>query len=83
MRLDGGSVTRVTTFRISEAARLLGVSDDTLRRWIASGQLTAGTDDAGRAVVDGVDLANRQVDMNVQPFPCLRCIECLTQHRIP
>lgn len=49
----------VTQFRIAEAAGLLGVSDDTLRRWIKSGQLTAGTDDAGRAVVDGQQLAAR------------------------
>lgn len=47
----------VAQFRISEAAGLLGVSDDTVRRWIKSGQLNAGTDDAGRAVVDGAQLA--------------------------
>lgn len=35
------------------------MSDDTVRRWIKSGQLTAGTDDAGRAVVDGQQLAVR------------------------
>jgi molybdopterin-binding protein len=49
----------VTQFRIADAARLLGVSDDTVRRWIKSGQLTAGTDDAGRAVLDGQQLAAR------------------------
>lgn len=50
-------MTIVAQFRISEAAGLLGVSDDTVRRWIKSGQLNAGTDDAGRAVVDGAQLA--------------------------
>ena len=49
----------MTRFRISEAAVLLGVSDDTVRRWIDAGELTSGTDDAGRAVVDGADLARR------------------------
>lgn len=48
----------MTAFRISEAAPLLGVSDDTLRRWIDSGQLDATRDDAGRLVVEGADLAS-------------------------
>ncbi len=43
--------------RISDAARFLGVSDDTVRRWVDQGALTAGTDEAGRKVVDGHDLA--------------------------
>ena len=28
---------RVTTYRIAEAAELLGVSDDTVRRWVEAG----------------------------------------------
>jgi molybdopterin-binding protein len=44
-------------YRISEAAALVGVSDDTVRRWVGSGQLTAGVDTAGRKVVDGAELA--------------------------
>lgn len=47
----------VTTFRVREAADLLGVSDDTLRRWIDAGRLTSSTDPGGRNVVDGADLA--------------------------
>lgn len=43
--------------RISEAASLLGVSDDTVRRWIADGRLPTGTDDGGRTTVDGRDVA--------------------------
>lgn len=50
-------------FRISEAAELLSVSDDTLRRWIDAGRLPATTDDAGRRVVDGVDLAHLAQDL--------------------
>ncbi|WP_445155984.1 TOBE domain-containing protein [Arthrobacter sp. Hor0625] len=45
------------TFRVSEAARFLGVSDDTVRRWTENGSLTPQRDDAGRLVVDGLELA--------------------------
>jgi len=44
-------------FRIREAAELLAVSDDTVRRWIDSGTLPAGKDEVGRRVIDGVALA--------------------------
>ena len=47
----------MTTFRVSEAAPLLGVSDDTVRRWIDAGTLPASTDAAGRTILDGADLA--------------------------
>lgn len=43
--------------RVRRAAELLGVSDDTLRRAMAAGELASSTDDAGRTVVDGADLA--------------------------
>lgn len=43
--------------RISEAAALLDVSDDTLRRWIEAGRLPAHTDSSGRQVVAGADVA--------------------------
>jgi molybdopterin-binding protein len=49
----------VPQYRISEAARLLAVSDDTVRRWVKAGELTATTDAAGRAVIDGEELAAR------------------------
>ena len=44
-------------FRIREAAELLAVSDDTVRRWIESGALPAGKDEGGRKGIDGVVLA--------------------------
>ncbi|MFD1505599.1 helix-turn-helix domain-containing protein [Georgenia yuyongxinii] len=49
----------MSQFRISEAAGLLGVSDDTVRRWVDDGRLPSSTDAAGRKVVQGVDLARR------------------------
>jgi molybdopterin-binding protein len=45
------------TFRIKEAASLLGVSDDTLRRWADGGRIEMITDVSGRHAVDGVALA--------------------------
>lgn len=47
----------MTQFRISEAAGLLGVSDDTVRRWCADGILSVSRDESGRQVVDGAELA--------------------------
>ena len=47
----------MTHLRISDAARFLGVSDDTVRRWISSGSLSATTDASGRMAVEGRELA--------------------------
>jgi len=47
----------VPDIRIRQAAELLGVSDDTIRRWIDDGSLTAQLDGSGRKVVDGAQLA--------------------------
>ncbi len=43
--------------RISDAASLLGVSDDTVRRWIDQGRLPATRSGTGRMAVEGRDLA--------------------------
>ncbi len=47
-----------TSYRIAEAAAVLGVSDDTVRRWVDSGRLPAHREGGGPAVVDGADLAS-------------------------
>jgi len=46
----------VTSYRIAEAAELLGVSDDTVRRWVEAGRV-ASTSDGSRTVIPGPDLA--------------------------
>ena len=51
------------TFRIKEAANLLNVSDDTLRRWADGGRVETTTDAAGRRAVDGAVLARLAQDL--------------------
>lgn len=46
----------MTDYRVAEAAELLGVSTDTVRRWIDGGRVAARTEE-GRTVVPGADLA--------------------------
>ena len=53
----GGILLGVPHYRMAEIAELFGVSDDTVRRWADSGQLTAVRDAGGRKAVDGVELA--------------------------
>ena len=48
----------MSNLRIRQAAELLGVSDDTVRRWINQGALAVGHDAAGRKVIASEDLAD-------------------------
>lgn len=57
----------MTQYRISEAAALLGVSDDTVRRWVTSGALAATQDASGRQVIQGSDLAAHATRIAVTP----------------
>ena len=45
------------SFRIGQAAELLGVSVDTVRRWADAGRLGATRTEGGQRVVDGAALA--------------------------
>ncbi len=54
-----------------EAAELLGVSDDTMRRWADAGRIATTTDAAGRLAVDGAALAQlaEEVAASAEPAP--------------
>lgn len=53
-------------YRISQAAGLLGVSDDTVRRWIDTGRLAAVSGD-GPTEVEGADLARLAQEVALAP----------------
>jgi molybdopterin-binding protein len=63
MRHDGV----MPKIRVSEAARFLGVSDDTVRRWTENGTLTPVKDTSGRLAVEGLELANLARDQAQLP----------------
>ena len=45
------------SYRIGEAAALMGVSADTLRRWVDGGKLPAQRDNQGHRIIPGTELA--------------------------
>lgn len=45
------------TYRLAEAAELLGVSIDSVRRWADQGHFTPTSTDQGRTAIEGADLA--------------------------
>ncbi|WP_040788822.1 TOBE domain-containing protein [Nocardia paucivorans] len=57
----------MTNLRISEAATLLGVSDDTVRRWIDQGRLAEIRLENGRKGVRGAELAEFLRHQHTEP----------------
>ncbi|HEX9529604.1 MAG TPA: helix-turn-helix transcriptional regulator, partial [Acidimicrobiales bacterium] len=55
------------TFTVGQAAELLGVSPDTVRRWMDSGQLPAARTPGGRRRVEGATLARFSADRAAAP----------------
>ncbi len=62
-------VRPMTALRMMDAARLLGVSDDTVRRWADSGRIQSTEDSEGRRVIDGVELARVAAEEASRPGP--------------
>ena len=58
----------VPNLRISEAAALLGVSDDTVRRWVEQGRLPS-VQDGGRMAIEGRELATFAQELAESPEP--------------
>ncbi|MEV8628093.1 TOBE domain-containing protein [Streptomyces sp. NPDC051079] len=50
------------SYSMGQAARLLGVSAETVRRWADGGRLRVARDGAGARVVEGADLAGFAVE---------------------
>jgi molybdopterin-binding protein len=59
----------VPSYRIAEAAELLGVSDDTVRRWIDSNRLPSHRSGGGPTQIDGEDLAGLAAQLHEAPDP--------------
>lgn len=69
-------------YRASEAAEILGVSDDTVRRWIDAGRLAA-VEREGRTVVEGETLAAFASSLLSDPGSVPRAGAVSARNRLP
>jgi molybdopterin-binding protein len=53
----------VPAYRIAQAAELLGVSTDTVRRWVDAGRVKTVPSEGSRREIDGSDLARLAVEL--------------------
>ena len=60
-------VSLMTQMRVRDAATFLGVSEDTVRRWIEKGTLEASRGPGGRTVLEGTDVARLARELAVAP----------------
>jgi molybdopterin-binding protein len=59
----------VADFRIGQAAELLGVSADTLRRWADAGRIETTLDKGGQRYFKGEDLAKLAIEIAGEHVP--------------
>jgi len=59
----------VSELRIGQAAELLGVSADTVRRWADEGRLPTARTEGGQRLVDGAALAKYAAEQEAPPEP--------------
>lgn len=57
----------MTHLRISEAAAMLGMSDDTVRRWLEAGRLAPGPASGSRLTVDAASVAAAMAEQSLAP----------------
>lgn len=69
------------SYRVAEIADLLGVSDDTVRRWVDSGRLP-GQSKGGRLSVDGAALAAFAAQQSTDP-PAGTLSSASARNRLP
>lgn len=66
MRLFLATMNATASFRVSEAAALLGVSDDTVRRWADAGRITLT---GSPSTIEGEQLAALAQELAAEPSP--------------
>jgi molybdopterin-binding protein len=66
-----GAAAGPPAYRIGQAAALLGVSPDTVRRWADTGRVKVTRTEGGRRLIDGVDLARFAAELGTSELESL------------
>jgi molybdopterin-binding protein len=70
----------MSDYSVGEAAGVLGVSSDTVRRWIDNGSLDASRTNNGRRRIEGVALARFAQSMHEGSDPLVTTTESIRNH---